>query len=200
MRWIRLALWVVPVVLIAAVLTVIAEATIPNWTLLGNWGTMWTIPAFFIGSRAERELQGVTGGAAAMALIYAVLIWSTGGPGRMLQPSLIGIWMALALAGGAAAGLLGFWWRTRPHRMHSWAAAGLAGLLTAEGINFLIQLPTGRLLGVAELLAGLAAVPVLERNRPLAALGYLRQLLITAAALAAYLVLDTVFVRLLLVL
>lgn len=109
----RLLFWGLPMVVVTMVLTVVAAATVPNWELLGNWGTVWAIPAFAVGSRAHRQGQGAVAGAVVIVAIYGGLLWSTGGP--PFAPWRSGIWVITALVGGAAAGLLGYWWAVPEH-------------------------------------------------------------------------------------
>lgn len=81
-------LWVLGTGAAVAVVTLIGIAAIPaDGMSLGNLGTIWLAPAFWIGTRGQTARVSVVSGAlsllAAVVAFYAIM----GGPARMLHPS-----------------------------------------------------------------------------------------------------------------
>lgn len=160
---VRPLLWALGTGAAVAVVTLIGIAAIPaDWMSLGNLGTIWLVPAFWIGTRGQIARVSVVSGAfsllAAVAAFYAI----TGGPAHML-PSYLTVWLLTAALAGAVSGLCGSVWRAKGLYQH-WAGAFLPGVLVAEGANFLINrqnIYRTITAGTAEIVAGIAMMAVL---------------------------------------
>ncbi|TYR80500.1 hypothetical protein FZC66_08975 [Priestia megaterium] len=155
--------------LIVGILTVLGQGVLPgNWNSLANSGTVWLLPAFFMGA-----LSSTKGKSAISAIItllgmvtgyyaYAMLI-------QNVSHSLyyILVWTVAAVIGGSIFGIAGYLWGKDRGPLHKYGSALIGGVFITEGLHLFLNLSDYIHMwhtGVVQIIVGVSLVLALERS------------------------------------
>ncbi|WP_235948318.1 DUF6518 family protein [Paenibacillus glycinis] len=182
--------------LLVGIATVLGQGVLPgNWNSLANSGTVWLIPAFFIGGLGTTRRRAMAG--AAISLIGMVAGYY--GYAKFVQHvphSLyyIAVWSAAAVVGGVIFGLGGNLWRRERGGWHMAGSGLLGGLFVTEGLHILTHAGYGhmRAVGWTELAVGFVWILVLERSWPARFLSLAAMLPVVALGMIGYGLLNAV--------
>lgn len=155
--------------IIVGILTVLGQGVLPgNWNSLANSGTIWLIPAFFVGAR------GTTMSKASIASTLALLGMVTGyyGYSMVVQDVahslfFITLWVGVAIIGGVIFGFAGFLWGRDKSSKHKYGSALLGGVFITEGLNLFVHIDDYRhmlAVGIVQIIVGFILILVLEHS------------------------------------
>ncbi|NBC72721.1 DUF6518 family protein [Paenibacillus sacheonensis] len=162
-------LFSVGVGIIVGVLTVLGQGVLPgNWGSLANSGTVWLIPAFFVGGWGPSKLKS----AVASTLSLCGMIIGYYGYAMMIQDIAhsifyILVWTGAAILGGLIFGMAGYLWGQDQGRKHKYGSALIGGVFITEGLDLYLHIDDyGHMLpvGAVKIIFGLILLVVLERS------------------------------------
>ncbi|WP_376768438.1 DUF6518 family protein [Paenibacillus planticolens] len=155
--------------IIVGILTVLGQRVLPgNWNSLANSGTVWLIPAFFVGALGSTKTRSAI--ASILSLIgmvagyygYSMMIH---GVAHSLY--FIMVWLGAAMIGGILFGIAGYLWSRDIGSKHKYGSALIGGVFITEGLHLFIHIDAYRhmlAVGVTQIIVGFVLVLVLERS------------------------------------
>ncbi len=181
------------------VVTLVGQGHLSDrWAGIANSGAVWLVAATLLGAVMPTDLRAALAGAG--TLVVAVIVFYASVPvivsGASSAPRAVVIWSVVALAAGPVFGVAGRWMRSDQTRRRVPAAVLIGGSFLAEGIARWRTPPSDdRVLAIAMIAVALLVPIVIGRSLRERVLGILGQPVVLLVTLAAYLAINTAFLR-----
>nr|WP_127530527.1 DUF6518 family protein [Paenibacillus kobensis] len=155
--------------IIVGILTVLGQGVLPgNWGSLANSGTVWLIPAFYVGGLGPSKLKS----ALASILTLCGMVMGYYGYAMIIQDVAhsiyyILVWTGAAILGGLIFGIAGYLWGQDQGSKHKYGSALISGVFITEGLDLYLHMDDyGHMLpvGAVKITVGFILLLVLERS------------------------------------
>ncbi|MFD6509947.1 DUF6518 family protein [Bacillus sp. NPDC060175] len=166
-----LSFFLIPIIvgITFGILTVWGQRILPgHWNSLANLGSVWLVPAFFVGSFSlSKRIAMISSTVSLFGMVlgyygYAIIIQNVAH-----SIYFISAWTVCSVVGGVIFGIAGFLWRDTVNPYHKFGSALISGVFITDGLHMMLNFTDySHMLSVAytEIIVGIVFIIILERS------------------------------------